>query len=58
MVMARQATWCTDEECPSCDAEMVLLDDGGPLALAECRSCGYRETWDTINRPASRGDAG
>ncbi len=56
--MARQATWCTDEECPSCDAEMVLLDDGGPLALAECRSCGYRETWDTINRPASRGDAG
>jgi hypothetical protein len=26
---------------------MVLLDDGLPEALAECRACGYRETWDT-----------
>jgi hypothetical protein len=25
---------------------MVLLDDGLPVVLAECRACGYRETWD------------
>ena len=55
--MPRQPAWRTDEECPSCDAEMVLLGDGGQLALAECQSCGYRETWGTINRQANRGDA-
>jgi hypothetical protein len=25
---------------------MVLLDDGLPVVLAECRACGHRETWD------------
>jgi uncharacterized Zn finger protein len=58
MVMLRQAAWATDEECPSCAEEMVLLDDGGTLALAECRACGHRETWATTDRPASEGDAG
>jgi len=52
----RQAAWRTDEECPSCDVEMVLLDDGGALALAECRACGYRETWDTAKPDINGGD--
>jgi uncharacterized Zn finger protein len=43
----RDNGWLTEEPCPSCGAEMVLLDDGLPEALAECRACGYRETWDT-----------
>jgi Zn ribbon nucleic-acid-binding protein len=51
--MLRQATWATGEQCPSCDEEMVLLDDGGPLTLAECRACGHRETWDAIKPGAS-----
>jgi Zn ribbon nucleic-acid-binding protein len=48
VVMLRQATWRTDEQCPSCDEEMVLLDedDGDTLTLAECRACGHRETWE------------
>ena len=49
--------WATEEPCPSCDAEMVLLDEGLPLALAECRACGYRETGDTNDRQATGGDS-
>jgi transcription elongation factor Elf1 len=52
----QQAVWATEEPCPSCDAEMVLLDDGLLVALAECRSCGYREIWDDANHDATRGD--
>ena len=47
---SQQTAWATDEPCPSCDAEMVLLDVGLPLALAECRACGYRETWESADR--------
>ena len=54
--MLRQAAWRTDEECPSCDAEMVLLDDGLPVVLAECQACGHRETWETTGRKTSGGD--
>jgi hypothetical protein len=35
---------------------MVLLDDGLPEALAECRACGYRETWDSDKPDATGGD--
>jgi uncharacterized Zn finger protein len=52
----RDNAWQTDEPCPSCGAEMVLLDDGLPEALAECRSCGYRETWQDGRPEASGGD--
>ena len=44
--MPHQNAWQTEEPCPSCGAEMVLLDEGLPEALAECRACGYRETWE------------
>ena len=52
----REDAWRTEEPCPSCGAEMVLLDDRLPEALAECRSCGYRETWDTTNPETGEGD--
>jgi hypothetical protein len=35
---------------------MVLLADGLPGALAECRACGYRETWNDANPDATGGD--
>jgi hypothetical protein len=35
---------------------MVLLDDGLPQALAECRACGHRETWDTADDETTGGD--
>jgi hypothetical protein len=35
---------------------MVLLDDGLPEALAECRACGYRETWNGAEPGTSGGD--
>ena len=49
-------TWATEEPCPSCGAEMVLLDEGLPVALAECRACGYRETWNGTADDTTRGD--
>jgi hypothetical protein len=36
---------------------MVLLDDGLPEALAECRSCGYRETWENAAPETNGGDS-
>ena len=42
----REEAWATDEPCPSCGAEMVLLNVGLLVAMAECRACGYREVWD------------
>jgi transcription elongation factor Elf1 len=53
-MMPKQIIWRTEEPCPSCDAEMVLLDAGLPVVLAECRACGYRETWDA--EPETTGD--
>jgi hypothetical protein len=26
---------------------MTVLDDGGPVLIAECRLCGHGETWPT-----------
>jgi transcription elongation factor Elf1 len=52
----RENGWLTEEPCPSCGAEMVLLDDGLPQALAECRACGYREAWDKAEHEARGGD--
>ena len=52
----RQEAWATDEPCPSCGAEMVLLDDGLLVGLAECRACGHREVWDGIDCEATGGD--
>jgi hypothetical protein len=34
---------------------MVLLDEGLPVVLAECRACGHRETWDGESRDITGG---
>ena len=36
--------WRTDEPCPVCAAGLILVDDGGTVARAECRLCGYTDT--------------
>jgi hypothetical protein len=36
---------------------MFLLDDGLTVPLAECRACGYRETWDTGDHDSTGGDS-
>ncbi len=54
--MPHQTAWHTEEPCPSCGTEMVLIDDGLPEALAECRACGYRETWDGPAPETTGGD--
>jgi hypothetical protein len=45
------ATWETDEPCPSCDADLVLVDTGTPVLRAECRACGHAETWNPRHGP-------
>jgi hypothetical protein len=34
----------TDEPCPVCGTGLIVLDDGTDLA-AECRLCGWADTW-------------
>jgi ribosomal protein S27AE len=46
----RETTWRTDEPCPTCGAELVLVDDGQVVPRAECRACGYGETFGTTDR--------
>jgi hypothetical protein len=53
----QQTAWRTEEPCPSCDAEMVILDDGLLMVLAECRACGHREIWDGETPDATGGDS-
>lgn len=42
----RPTTYYTEEPCPSCGHLLVAVDDGSDLWRAECRACGYAETWD------------
>jgi hypothetical protein len=35
---------------------MVLLGDGLPMLLAECRACGHRETWNATTPAPAGGD--
>jgi hypothetical protein len=45
--------WHTEEPCPSCGNDLVLLDDGLPFLRAECRACGHNEP-STIESAWSR----
>jgi ribosomal protein S27AE len=46
--MIGQATiWLTSEFCPDCGTALTVADGGGSSARAECRSCGYADTWIT-----------
>jgi tRNA(Arg) A34 adenosine deaminase TadA len=38
--------WRTDEPCPVCAAGLFIVGYGRPVQVAECRLCGWSETWD------------
>ena len=54
--MQPHTVWRTDEPCPSCEAGMYLIDDGLAVLRAECRLCGYGETWDAADHDLTGGD--
>jgi hypothetical protein len=58
-VTSRPITWRTDEQCPVCAAGLFLLGHGQPVQVAECRLCGWSETWDLASDTdnGKRGDA-
>jgi len=41
--------WRPDDPCPVCAAGLTLLDDGR-TQRAECRLCGYTDTWTGQDR--------
>jgi hypothetical protein len=45
----RETTWRTDEPCPACDAELVLVDDGTAILRTECRLCGFAGLFETAD---------
>jgi hypothetical protein len=55
--VTQPAEWRTDEPCPDCGAGLVLLGHGGPVQVAECRACGYFDSWEFADEE-SAGDAG
>jgi hypothetical protein len=42
--MSPVTAWRTDEPCPVCGTGLTVLDDGQAMT-AECRLCGYGDTW-------------
>jgi hypothetical protein len=47
--MTAATAWRTDEPCPVCGTGLTVLDDGQSPLQAECRLCGYGETWTGEN---------
>ena len=43
--MTTITVWRTDEPCPVCATGLILHDDGTSPAWAECRLCGWADTW-------------
>jgi hypothetical protein len=43
--MTTITAWRTDEPCPVCATGLILHDDGTTLPRAECRLCGWSDTW-------------
>ena len=43
--MTAMTAWRTDEPCPVCATGLILHDDGSSPAWAECRLCGWADTW-------------
>ena len=43
--MTAITAWRTDEPCPVCATGLILHDDGTTPAWAECRLCGWADTW-------------
>ena len=44
--MSAPTAWRTDEPCPVCGTGLTVLDDGRSLLQADCRWCGYTDTWN------------
>jgi ribosomal protein S27AE len=46
--MAAPIAWRTDEPCPVCATGLTMHDhDNGTTMRAECRLCGWGDTWTT-----------
>ena len=43
--MTAITAWRTDEPCPVCATGLILHDDGAIPPWAECRLCGWADTW-------------
>jgi hypothetical protein len=43
--MTTITAWRTDEPCPVFATGLILHDDGAAPAWAECRLCGWSDTW-------------
>ena len=43
--MTTITAWRTDEPCPVCATGLILHDDGTTPPWAECRLCGWADTW-------------
>ena len=43
--MTAITAWRTDEPCPVCATGLILHDDGSTSIRAECRLCGWSDTW-------------
>ena len=43
--MTAVTAWRTDEPCPVCATGLILHDDGTSPPRAECRLCGWSDTW-------------
>jgi hypothetical protein len=42
--MTAVTAWRTDEPCPVCATGLIMTDDGSSIR-AECRLCGWADTW-------------
>jgi tRNA(Arg) A34 adenosine deaminase TadA len=58
-VTSAATVWRTDEPCPVCMAGLFLIGRGEPVQVAECRLCGWSETWDLASDASNEngGDA-
>ena len=60
--MTAITAWRTDEPCPVCATGLILHDDGTSPPRAECRLCGWSDTWtgdhadggEPVTEPAAR----
>jgi ribosomal protein S27AE len=46
--MTAMTAWRTDEPCPVCATGLIMHDDGTRLR-AECRVCGWSDTWASVD---------
>ncbi len=47
----RVTVWRTDEPCPCCGNDLILLGDEPHAATFECRVCGWSSTWPGYPAP-------